>query len=109
MWENPGEIPVNGIDDDANGVVDDVHGYNVLDHTGDPMDDHGHGTHCAGVIGAESQNFHGGRGRYAERYHHWLQFPSAGGGGTTEGAIACLNYPRDLKTRSTNPVDVFCN
>ncbi len=107
MWVNPGEIPANGIDDDANGVVDDVHGYNALDHTGDPMDDHGHGTHCAGVIGAESQNFHGGRGVMPNVTIIGCKFLSAGGGGTTEGAIACLNYLRDLKTRSTNPVDVF--
>ena len=56
MWKNLGEIPGNGIDDDGNGYVDDVHGVSTIgstyDHTGNPMDDHGHGTHVAGIIGA---------------------------------------------------------
>ncbi|QWB99415.1 S8 family serine peptidase [Mycoplasmatota bacterium] len=56
MWVNNGEIPGNGIDDDENGYIDDVHGVNVVSddrfHTGDPMDDHGHGTHVAGLIAA---------------------------------------------------------
>ena len=46
IWTNPGEIPGNGIDDDDNGYVDDVHGYDFVNNDGDPMDDHGHGTHC---------------------------------------------------------------
>lgn len=56
IWTNPGEIPGNGIDDDGNGVIDDVHGYNAYDQTGDPMDGHSHGTHCAGTIAAEGNN-----------------------------------------------------
>ncbi len=52
MWTNPGEIPGNGIDDDNNGVVDDVHGYNPFADNGDPRDGHGHGSHCAGTIAA---------------------------------------------------------
>src|SRR5262249_17246407 len=45
IWTNPGEIPGNGIDDDHNGYVDDVHGWNFVSLTSNPMDDHGHGTH----------------------------------------------------------------
>jgi subtilisin family serine protease len=56
MWTNPGEIPGDGIDNDNNGVVDDVHGYNAFANTGDPMDGHGHGTHCAGTIAAVGDN-----------------------------------------------------
>ena len=48
MWVNPGEIAGNGIDDDGNGFVDDVHGYDFANDDGDPFDDEGHGTHCAG-------------------------------------------------------------
>ena len=59
MWVNTAEIPGNGIDDDNNGYIDDIYGANTVADNGgadgaegDPMDDHGHGTHVAGVIGA---------------------------------------------------------
>ena len=41
IWTNPNEIPGNGIDDDGNGYVDDVHGWNFISNTNDPMDDNG--------------------------------------------------------------------
>ncbi|HJJ29238.1 MAG TPA: S8 family serine peptidase [Methanocorpusculum sp.] len=56
MWVNEGEIPDNGIDDDNNGYIDDYYGYNFVSGTGDPMDDMGHGSHCAGTIGAVGNN-----------------------------------------------------
>lgn len=56
MWVNPGEIPGDGIDNDGNGVVDDVHGYNAYADSGNPMDGHSHGTHCAGTIAAQGNN-----------------------------------------------------
>ena len=56
VWTNPGEIPGNNIDDDQNGYIDDVHGINTLNHTGDVRDDDGHGTHVAGTIGAVGNN-----------------------------------------------------
>lgn len=56
MWVNPDEIPGNGIDDDGDGYIDDVYGCSTVSderfHSGDPMDDHGHGTHVAGIIAA---------------------------------------------------------
>jgi hypothetical protein len=48
LWTNTAEIPGNGVDDDANGYVDDVHGINVLTGSGNPFDDHGHGTQRRG-------------------------------------------------------------
>lgn len=62
IWTNPGESGLdqngmpkgsNGIDDDNNGFVDDVHGWNFVSGTNDVYDDHGHGTHIAGIIGAQ--------------------------------------------------------
>lgn len=66
MWVNENEIPGNGIDDDGNGYVDDVYGCSTVSderfHSGDPMDDHGHGTHVAGIIGMQPDNGIGGVG-----------------------------------------------
>ena len=56
IWTNPGEIPGNDVDDDGNGYVDDVHGYDFLDGDGDPLDGYGHGSHVAGTIGAVGNN-----------------------------------------------------
>lgn len=49
MWVNPGEIPGNGVDDDDNGFIDDVHGINAISRSGDPMDDDDHGTHLKAI------------------------------------------------------------
>lgn len=60
-WTNQGEIPGNGKDDDKNGYVDDVHGYDFL-KTGKPLaedcssSEYSHGTHCAGIVGADADN-----------------------------------------------------
>jgi subtilisin family serine protease len=59
LWVNPGEIPNNGRDDDGNGVIDDVHGFDAFYQDGEPEDAHGHGTHCAGIIGATGHNRRG--------------------------------------------------
>jgi subtilisin family serine protease len=56
MWVNPSEVPANGIDDDANGVIDDIHGYNAITNSGTPLDDRGHGSHCAGTIAGTGNN-----------------------------------------------------
>jgi subtilisin family serine protease len=52
LWTNPGEIPANGVDDEHDGWIDDVHGVDCAADDGDPIDDDGHGTHVAGTIGA---------------------------------------------------------
>ena len=56
MWQNPGEVPGDEIDNDENGYVDDVFGMNALSDGGDPLDDEGHGTHVAGTIAAAADS-----------------------------------------------------
>ena len=56
IWTNPGEIAGNGIDDDVNGYVDDVHGIDAVSHDSDPADQSYHGTWVAGIIGAVGDN-----------------------------------------------------
>ena len=56
VWTNPGEIPDNGIDDDGNGFVDDVHGWSFLGNSNQADDSVGHGTHVAGTIAAQDNN-----------------------------------------------------
>src|SRR5262249_24437166 len=56
IWSNSGEIPGNGIDDDHNGYLDDVRGWNFVSSNNDPQDDNSHGTHVAGTIGAAGNN-----------------------------------------------------
>ncbi|HHS50251.1 MAG TPA: hypothetical protein ENN07_03965, partial [candidate division Zixibacteria bacterium] len=53
MWMNSGETPGNGSDDDMNGFVDDYHGYDFVNSNGDPWDDYGHGTNCAGLVAGD--------------------------------------------------------
>lgn len=59
MWVNPGEKPDNGIDDDGNGYVDDVYGYNFVAKSAELTWKSGHGTHCAGTIAAVNNNNRG--------------------------------------------------
>jgi subtilisin family serine protease len=114
MWINPGEIAGNGIDDDANGYIDDVHGINAINGAlspGDPLDDHGHGTHVAGTIGATGNNSVGVTGVNWNVKIMALKFlapdPESGGAfGTTEDEIECLNYIADQADRGQEIVAV---
>ncbi len=92
MYRNPKEIPDNGIDDDGNGFVDDVFGYDFHDNDGDPMDENGHGTHCAGTIGAEGDNLTGVVGVNWQVQIMAVRFLGADGSGSTTDAIKAIDY-----------------
>ncbi len=92
MWVNPGEIPGNGIDDDGNGYIDDVRGWDFYNNDNDPIDDNGHGTHCAGTIGAVGNNGIGVVGVNWTVKIMPVKFLGAGGSGYTSGAISSIQY-----------------
>jgi uncharacterized repeat protein (TIGR02543 family) len=92
MWENPGEIAGNGRDDDGNEYVDDVHGINAIRNSGDPKDDHGHGTHVAGTIGAVANGGGAAVGVAWNVKIMALKFLPAHGLGSYSNAIECIDY-----------------
>ena len=91
-WTNPGEIAGNGIDDDGNGYIDDIHGWDFVNNDNDPMDDNGHGTHCSGTIGGVGDNSLGVAGVNWNVKIMGLKFLSASGGGTAADAVASIEY-----------------
>lgn len=95
MWINPDEIAGNAVDDDGNGWVDDVYGVDTVNNDGDPMDDHFHGTHCAGTIGAIGNNGVGVTGACWNAQIVAIKFLDAGGSGDTADAVEAIDYAVD--------------
>ncbi len=97
IWTNPGETgngkETDGQDNDANGFIDDVHGWDFFDHDNDPTDQNGHGSHIAGIIGAVGHN---GRGGVGVAWKHVkimpLRFLGPDGGGPVSQALLALDY-----------------
>ncbi|MGE0633585.1 MAG: S8 family serine peptidase [Pseudobdellovibrionaceae bacterium] len=85
-----------GVDDDANGLVDDIHGADFANNDADPMDDHGHGTHCAGTIGASGNDGKGIVGVAWKVRIMGAKFLTAGGSGTLEGAVKSIDYATQM-------------
>lgn len=81
-----------GVDDDGNGFVDDIYGYDFAGKDGDPMDGHSHGTHCAGTIGAIHDNGEGVAGVMSEVSFLAVKFLSDSGSGSTADAISAIDY-----------------
>src|SRR5262245_60837535 len=102
IWTNPGEIPGDGRDNDGNGFVDDVHGYDFINGDGNPLDDNGHGTHVAGTIGARTNNGVGVAGINWNVRIMALKFLGANGSGSTSDAIRALNYAVQMGSRVSN-------
>ena len=91
-WVNAGEIPNNGIDDDGNGYIDDTRGWDFVNEDNNPMDDHYHGTHCAGTIGAVGNNGIGVVGVCQTVRLMPLKFLSAQGSGYNSDAVEAVLY-----------------
>jgi subtilisin family serine protease len=102
IWTNPGEIAGNGIDDDLNGYIDDIHGYDFINNDGDPMDDHGHGSHVSGTIGAVGNNGIGVAGVSWTIRIMGLKFLSASGSGSSADAVEAINYATMMGVRLTS-------
>ncbi len=93
IWTNEAEANgVAGVDDDGNGVIDDIHGYNAIDDSGNSMDDHGHGSHCSGTIGAKGNDGKGIVGINWNTRIMGVKFLSAEGSGSLEGALKAIDY-----------------
>ncbi|MBO9667209.1 MAG: S8 family serine peptidase [Bdellovibrio sp.] len=96
LWTNEAELKGQaGVDDDGNGIVDDIYGasfVNAAKPTGNPLDDHGHGSHCSGTIGAKGDDGKGIVGVAWNVRIMGVKFLSADGSGSLEGALKGIDY-----------------
>lgn len=92
IWTNPGEIAGNGIDDDANGRVDDTWGWDFYNNDNNPNDDNGHGTHTAGTVGAVGNNAKGVAGVCWSVKLAGLKIGSRTGSISISAAVSALGY-----------------
>ena len=102
IWTNPAEIPANGLDDDADGIVDDVHGANMIARNGDVRDDVGHGTCVAGIAAARRGNGAGGSGLAPGATIMPVKVVDAATGGTTDALARGIRYAVDRGARILN-------
>ena len=102
IWTNPGEIPGNQVDDDGNGYIDDIHGWDAAYDDADPIDDHGHGTHVAGTIAAVGNNEVGVTGVCWRAKIVAIKFLDSNGNGSTAVALDALQYAIATGVKVTN-------
>jgi hypothetical protein len=91
LWRNPNET-ANGLDDDGNGLIDDINGFDFANGDGNPDDDDGHGTHCAGVVLGVGQDIFRPPLAQAKIQIMALKFLDASGAGSTSNAINAIMY-----------------
>ena len=93
LWVNEAELNgVPGVDDDGNGYVDDIHGYNFAYNNSDPIDDHGHGTHVTGIVAAAGNNDLDVAGVCWNARIMAIKILGADGDGTAADAVPAIYY-----------------
>ncbi|KAF4671063.1 Suppressor of the cold-sensitive snRNP bioproteinsis mutant brr1-1 [Perkinsus chesapeaki] len=92
IWVNPGEIPGDGIDNDGNGYIDDVNGWDFHGDTANPMDQYGHGTHVGGILAAQGNNGRGVTGVSWKVSIAPLRFLNEKGKGYLSSALEAIDY-----------------
>jgi subtilisin family serine protease len=102
MWKNPGEIPHNNIDDDNNGYVDDIYGWDWAYNDNNPGDYCGHGTHCAGTVSAVGDNGEGVAGVCWNVKLMALKFLDDLGYGYDSDAILAIEYATNMGATLTS-------
>ena len=102
IWSNTAETPNNGIDDDNNGLVDDIRGWDFANNDNNPMDDNRHGTHVAGIIAAQGNNGIGGSGVAWAAKIMPLKFLALDGRGSTSSAIRAIQYASQMGAKIAN-------
>jgi subtilisin family serine protease len=106
MWTNPGETPANSADDDGNGYVDDVYGYDFADDTASPSDSGYHGSHVSGIIAAAGNNLLGIIGVNYQAKIMALKASSDGDTFTSAAVIEAVQYATMMKNRGVNVVAI---
>lgn len=113
LWINPGETgkdamgrdkATNGIDDDGNGLVDDIHGWNFVGSNNNLADNHGHGTHIAGIIGAKGGNGYGISGVSPNVSLMVLKYfdPKSSGSNNLKNTVEAIRYAVKMKANIIN-------
>ncbi len=96
MWTNDAEIPGNGVDDDLNGYIDDYYGYDFINGDGDPADDHGHGTSCAGIVAGDGTGGSDDTGVAPDALIMALKVIGSSGSGMPSDLINGIEYGIDM-------------